>query len=80
MNTLTAGGHDNTNPFPEFTQQEFKILTLACEFMSNQAIATKLFICEETVKTHRKNIRKKMGISGKTAMTQFLIAFKRSLE
>jgi DNA-binding NarL/FixJ family response regulator len=80
MNVLNAGGRENTNASPKFTQQEFTILKLACEFMSNQAIANQLFICEETVKTHRKNIRKKVGISGKTAMTQFLMTFKRSLE
>jgi DNA-binding CsgD family transcriptional regulator len=47
--------------------------------MSNQTIADQLFITEETVKSHRKNIMKKVGICGKTAMTQFLIAFKRGL-
>jgi hypothetical protein len=72
MNLLNAGGYENISISPEFTQQEFKILKLARELMSNQEIADHLCISEETVKTHRKNIMKKVGISGKKAMIRFL--------
>ncbi len=74
MNALNAGGRENTNVSPEFTQQEFRILKLARELMSNQEIADKLCVSEETVKSHRKNIMKKVGISGKKAMTKFLMS------
>lgn len=79
MNALNAGGRENLNTSPEFTQQEFKILKLARELMSNQEIADQLGVCEETVKTHRKNIMKKVGISGKKAMTRFLMSPNLSL-
>jgi DNA-binding CsgD family transcriptional regulator len=41
------------------TGQEFKILHLATQGLSNKQIASKYFISEETVKKHRKNIYKK---------------------
>jgi len=78
MNLLNAGGCENLSIFPEFTQQEIRILKLARELMSNQETADELCIYEETVKTHRKNIMKKMGISGKKAMTKFLISLNLS--
>ena len=74
MNLLNTAGYENPNTSSEFTQQEFKILKLARELMSNQEIANKLGISLETVKTHRKNIMKKVGISGKKAMTRFLMS------
>ena len=74
MNIVNAGGHENTNISPEFTQQEFRILKLARQLMSNQEIVDNLNISEETVKTHRKNIMKKVGISGKRAITKFLMS------
>lgn len=74
MYTLNAGGHQTSNTAPEFTPREINVLRLARELMTNQEIADKLGISEETVKTHRKNIMKKMGISGKKAMTKFLMS------
>ena len=79
MNVLNSDVRDNPNITPEFTQQEFKILKLARELMSNQEIADQLCISEETVKTHRKNIMKKVGISGKKAMTKYLMTLNLSL-
>ncbi len=58
----------------EFTFQEWKVLKFATELMSNKEIADKLSISEETVKTHRKNIMKKVGIHGKREMTKFLLS------
>ena len=46
--------------------------------MTNQEIADLLNIEEVTVKTHRKNIMKKVGIRGKNAMNKFVMSFKSS--
>jgi DNA-binding NarL/FixJ family response regulator len=60
----------------EFTRQEFKVLKLASEGLSNKEISSKLCIEETTTKTHRRNIMKKIGIKGKVAMMKFLMSVK----
>lgn len=65
-----------TNPTPYlFTFQEVKIICFIKEGLSSQQIADQLQISVSTVKTHRKNIIKKIGLKGKTAFTQFVFAF-----
>jgi DNA-binding NarL/FixJ family response regulator len=72
----TAGGRENLNTSIIFTRQECKVLDYARKLMTNQEIADELDVCELTVKTHRKNIMKKVGIKGKAAMTRFLMNFR----
>jgi len=57
----------------DFTRQEFKILKLASEGMTNKKIGDTLCIAESTVKCHRQNIMQKVGIKGKSEMMRFLI-------
>ncbi|MDZ7900738.1 MAG: helix-turn-helix transcriptional regulator [Arcicella sp.] len=73
---LNAGGRKELNPPIIFTKQEHKVLGYSRQLMTNQEIADKLGVCELTVKSHRKNIMKKAGIKGKTAMTRFVMTFK----
>lgn len=56
----------------ELTLQEFKVLKLASEGLSNKEISELLFIGESTIKSHRRNIMQKLGIKGKIAMNKFL--------
>lgn len=72
----TAGGLKDFNTSIIFTRQEFKVLEYSRQLMTNQEIADKLNIAEVTVKSHRKKIMKKVGISGKTAMNRFVMTFK----
>lgn len=60
----------------EFTRQEMKILNLASEGYLNKEIADNLNIAEKTVKRHRQNCMRKLGIKGKQAMQRFLMKFK----
>lgn len=77
MNTLpNAGGQEEQNATPIFTCRQLKVIELSCELKTNQEIATILNIAEVTVKTHRKNIMKKVGISGKSAMNKFIMTLK----
>ncbi len=55
------------------TMQEFRILQIAKNGFCNKEIANQFNISIETVRKHRKNIMKKMGLRGKTEMTKFLI-------
>ena len=66
-----AGGRE-----VEFTRREIKILNLASEGYLNKEIADNLNIAEKTVKRHRLNCMRKLGIKGKQAMIRFLMNFK----
>lgn len=56
----------------ELTAQEFKVLRLASQELSNKEIGQKLSIAESTVKKHRENICRKLNIKGKVGMRKFL--------
>ncbi|BBY73308.1 DNA-binding response regulator [Mycolicibacterium parafortuitum] len=49
------------------TQRESEILELVVNGLSNRAIAAKLVIGDETVKTHLSSIYRKLGVSDRTA-------------
>lgn len=54
---------DNTNKErPPITRREYQILQQMAEGIPNEAIAEKMFIAFNTVRTHRRNIRVKLGI------------------
>ena len=46
------------------SERELEIARLASEYISNQEIARRLFLTENTVKTHMKNIYAKLEIGG----------------
>jgi len=48
------------------TQRESEILSFVVNGLSNRAIATKLVIGDETVKTHLSSIYRKLGVSDRT--------------
>lgn len=48
------------------TQRESEILALVVNGLSNRAIATKLIIGDETVKTHLSSIYRKLGVGDRT--------------
>ena len=59
--------------FAQLTFKESEVFSLCKKGMSCQGIGDALFISVETVKTHRKNILKKRGLSGKQAFSKFLM-------
>jgi two-component system, NarL family, response regulator NreC len=76
MDNTNAGGLAEFNSPLIFTKQEYKILEYSRQLMTNQEIADKLNIALVTVKSHRKNIMKKIGIHGKTAMNKYVMEQK----
>ncbi len=64
-----------TNPSYQFTFQEIKVIVLIKQGHSNQQISERLHIAVCTVKTHRKNILKKIGLKGKTRNYTFDIIY-----
>jgi len=49
------------------TQRESEVLSLMVAGLSNRAIAAKLVVSEETVKTHSRGIYRKLGVSDRAA-------------
>lgn len=59
------------------TKREVEILRLITEALSNKEIARELFISDQTVSVHRKNIMRKLGVSNTAALIK--TAFDNSL-
>ena len=53
------------------TRREMEILELIAEGMSNREIAEKLFVSENTVKTHSSRVFDKLGARRRTQAVQF---------
>jgi NarL family two-component system response regulator LiaR len=53
------------------TRREFEILELIAQGMSNREIAGKLFVSENTVKTHSSRVFGKLGAQRRTQAVQF---------
>lgn len=70
-------GRDAVNPLqgiePNLSYREVEIVQLIADGMTNRDIADKLFLSVHTVKTHRKNIIKKLGFTFKHASELILI-------
>ncbi len=65
-----TNGYQYPNAFEErfvgqyhLTKREMQILRLIAEALSNKEIAQRLFISDQTVSVHRKNIMRKLGVS-----------------
>lgn len=52
------------------TRREFEVLVLIAEGMSNREIAEKLFVSENTVKTHSSRVFDKLGAKRRTQAVQ----------
>lgn len=57
----------------KLTPREVEILELLTQGMKSRAIATQLFISDQTVGVHRKNIMKKLGIRNTAALIKFAL-------
>ncbi|MEL6987976.1 MAG: response regulator transcription factor [Bacteroidota bacterium] len=55
------------------TKREIEILNLISDARSNKEIAKELFISDQTVRVHRKNIMRKLGVSNTASLIKFAI-------
>ena len=59
------------------TKRELEILNLITQAMSNKEIAKELYISDQTVSVHRKNIMRKLGVSNTAGLLK--VAYEESL-
>lgn len=57
------------DPLDSLTEREMGVLSLIATGLSNKQIATKLFISEETVKVHIRNLLRKLNVHSRVAAT-----------
>jgi DNA-binding NarL/FixJ family response regulator len=59
---------DNFIKRHHLTKRELEILRLITDALSNKQIARKLYISDQTVSVHRKNMMRKLGVSNTAAL------------
>ncbi len=73
LNSLCTGSNHHYEIICSLTDQEMRVVALIRQELTNQEISNLLCISEHTVKTHRKNIRKKLKINNsKINLTSYL--------
>ena len=72
LNTLPSKTEINVNAL---TSREIDVLKLVGRAIHNKEIARQLDIKTSTVETHRKNIIKKLGLTGKGKLLEFAILY-----
>lgn len=60
---------------PTITNREIDVLKLVSLGMSSVQIGKQLYITEETVKSHRKNMRQKFNVSNGAALVRVAFEF-----
>lgn len=58
-----------SNPLASLTEREMGVLRLVATGLSNKQIANQLFISEETVKVHIRNLLRKLNVHSRVAAT-----------
>ncbi len=66
LNSFISGSTDHHDIIISLTDQEMRVAVMIKNDLTSQKIANMLYISLHTVKTHRKNIRKKLNIQNST--------------
>jgi DNA-binding CsgD family transcriptional regulator len=64
-----APGRQGTEPYPALTPQERRIAHLAVQGLTNQEIASEVFVSAKTVEYHLGNVFAKLGISSRRQLS-----------
>lgn len=59
---------------PSLSDREWEVLQLLCEGMSNKEMAQKLFLSENTIKTHLSNLYLKLNVERRTQAVQVALS------
>ena len=78
FNTLSRQADSRQSPHaPRLTERELEVLQLVAQGLSNKRIAEKLFISENTVKNHVRNMLEKLHVHSR--MEAVLLAMRENL-
>ncbi|MCI5764243.1 response regulator [Actinobacillus porcinus] len=69
IKNLLLERHSAQSPLDSLTDREMGVLQLIATGLSNKQIAGKLFISEETVKAHIRNLLRKLNVHSRVAAT-----------
>ena len=56
------------------SRREKEVLKLLIENLSNEEIGEKIFVSKETVKSHRKNIYRKLGVNNVLDLYKLIVS------
>ena len=77
LEEIIAGSVTNLEVYGGLSRREIQMALMIRDGMTNEEIAAQLHISSETVKVHRRNIRKKLGIAGtKNRLNVYLHSLK----
>ena len=78
IKNLLLERHSTQDPLDSLTEREMDVLQLIATGLSNKQIAGKLFISEETVKVHIRNLLRKLNVHSRVAATVLYLEKKGS--
>lgn len=58
-----------------FTYREEQVLGLLSEYLTNEEMCSKLHVTYETVRTHMKNLKRKIGVKHKVHLIKFAVEY-----
>ena len=67
-------------PPPSLSDREKEVVSLICEGLRNKEIADRLFISEETVKSHLHSIFEKTGVSDRMHLVLYAVEYNLPLK
>jgi len=80
LTVFPGGNGQSTSPFEDaflmahsLTKREMEILMLIARAKSNKEIAEELFISDQTVSVHRKNLMRKLKVSNSAGLIKFFV-------
>lgn len=56
-----------------FTYREEQVLSLLSEYLTNEEMCSKLHVTYETVRTHMKNLKRKIGVKHKVHLIKYAV-------
>ena len=71
---IMDGFKNETSNHVKLSERELDVLRLVAEEMTTKEIAEKLFISDNTVETHRKNLISKLGVRNSVGLVKYAIA------
>ena len=73
---MTHGDH--APELPRLSVRQLEVLKLLAEGLTTAEIGQRLFISSETVKSHRRNLMRRLGLRNKAELLRYVIAYEKN--